>query len=255
MTMFRSAHMNHITNVGTSATGKFHSFAPTSAYMQLTWLGHSCVLLSGTKKVLIDPFIEGGSVASTDPDIVALTHGHADHMGETVALKKKTVAIDDIAKYLKTKGVPAEGMNLGGSMTVDGISFTMTPAVHSAWIEEAGIGCNGGAAAGFVIRMDGVAVYHAGDTALFSDMKLICELYRPDVALLPIGGRFTMGIAEAMIAANFVGAKIVIPIHYNTWEKITVDPLPFKMAIERTTDMKVHILKPGESLEIGSVKE
>ncbi|MCX6689780.1 MAG: metal-dependent hydrolase [Methanoregula sp.] len=222
--------------------------------MQLTWLGHSCVLLSGTKKVLIDPFIEGGSVAYTNPDIVAVTHGHADHMGETVALKKMTVAISEIAKYLKTKGVPAEGMNLGGTISVDGISFTMTPALHSAWIEEAGIGCNGGAAAGFVIRMDGVTVYHAGDTALFSDMKLIGELYRPDVALLPIGGRFTMSIAEAMMAANFVGAKTVIPIHYNTWEKITVNPVPFKEAIERTTDLKVKILKPGESVEILSTR-
>ena len=91
--------------------------------MHLTWLGHSCVLLSGTKKVLVDPFVEGASVAHTNPDIVAVTHGHKDHMGETVALAKKTVAINEIAKYLKTKGVPVEGMNLGGTMTVDGVSF------------------------------------------------------------------------------------------------------------------------------------
>jgi L-ascorbate metabolism protein UlaG (beta-lactamase superfamily) len=220
--------------------------------MQLTWLGHSCVLLTGTKKVLIDPFIEGGSVLGTNPDIVAVTHGHSDHMGETVALNRKTVAITEIAKYLKAKGLPVESMNIGGTLTLDGVSFTMTAAVHSSFIEEAGPGFSGGAAAGFVIGMDGMKIYHAGDTALFSDMKLIGELYHPDIALLPIGGRYTMGTAEAMMAANFIGAKTVIPIHYNTWEKIAADPLQFKTAIERTTDINVRVLKPGESMQAGS---
>jgi L-ascorbate metabolism protein UlaG (beta-lactamase superfamily) len=220
--------------------------------MQLTWLGHSCVLLTGSKKVLIDPFIEGSSVQETFPDIVAVTHGHADHLGETVALNRKTVAITEIAKYLKTKGVPVESMNIGGTIIVDGVSFTMTAAMHSSVIEEAGPGFSAGAPAGFVIGMDGVKIYHAGDTALFSDMKLIGELYHPDIALLPIGGRYTMGIAEAMMAVNFIGAKTVIPIHYNTWEKIAADPVQFKKAIERTTDIKVQVLKPGESMQTGS---
>jgi len=175
--------------------------------MQLTWLGHSCVLLNGSKKVLIDPFIEGGSVAGTQPDLVAITHGHDDHLGEAVALNKKTVAITEIAKYLKKKGLAAEGMNIGGTMMVDGVSFTMTPALHSTFIEEAGPGFSGGAAAGFVVGMDGVKVYHAGDTGLFSDMKLIGELYHPDVALLPIGGRYTMGVAEAMTATITPGTR------------------------------------------------
>lgn len=217
--------------------------------MQITWLGHSCVLLSGTKKVLIDPFLEGGSVAGTQPDIIAITHGHDDHMGEAVSLNKKTVAITEIAKYLRKKGIAAESMNIGGTITVDGVSFTMTPALHSTFIEEAGLGFSGGAAAGFVIAMDGVRVYHAGDTGLFSDMKLIGELYHPDIAFLPIGGRYTMGVAEAMIAANFVGAKTVIPIHYNTWDKIAADPLALKTAVERTTDIRVRILRPGESMD------
>ena len=218
--------------------------------MQLTWLGHSCVLLAGTKKVLIDPFIEGGSVAGTSPDIVAVTHGHNDHMGEVVALGKKTVAITEIAKYLKTKGVPAESMNIGGTHVVDGVSFTMTPAMHSTAIEEAGPGFSAGAPAGFVIGMDGVRVYHAGDTGLFSDMKLIGELYHPDVALLPIGGRYTMGVTEAMMAANFIGAGTIIPIHYNTWDRIAADPEILKKAVERTTDLRVRVLAPGETLEI-----
>ncbi|HSQ93922.1 MAG TPA: metal-dependent hydrolase [Methanoregula sp.] len=218
--------------------------------MQLTWLGHSCVLLDGSRKILVDPYTEGGSVAGIPADIVAVTHGHDDHMGETVALNKKTIAITEIARYLRQKGLAAEGMNIGGTLTIDGVTFTMTPALHSTCIEEAGPGFTGGAAAGFVIGMDGVKVYHAGDTGLFSDMKLIGELYHPDVALLPIGGRFTMGVAEAMMAANFIGAKTVVPIHYNTWEKITADPFALKKAVERTTDIKVIVLRHGESLEI-----
>jgi L-ascorbate metabolism protein UlaG (beta-lactamase superfamily) len=218
--------------------------------MQLTWLGHACVLLKGSKKILIDPFIEGGSVLDTNPDLVAVTHGHDDHLGETVALAKKTIAITEIAKYLKSKGLPVEGMNIGGTITIDEVSFTMTPAAHSSWIGEAGTGCCGGTAAGFVIGMDGIKIYHAGDTGLFSDMKLIGELYHPDVALLPIGGRYTMGTAEAMMAARFIGAKLVIPIHYNTWDKIAADPHPFKRAIEKTTDIRVTVLQPGESIEI-----
>jgi L-ascorbate metabolism protein UlaG (beta-lactamase superfamily) len=218
--------------------------------MQLTWLGHACVLLKGSKKILIDPFIEGGSVLDTTPDLVAVTHGHDDHLGETVALEKKTIAITEIAKYLKSRGLPVEGMNIGGTITIDGVSFTMTPALHSSWIEEAGTGHCGGTAAGFVIGMDGIKVYHAGDTGLFSDMKLIGDLYHPDVALLPIGGRYTMGTSEAMMAAQFIGAKMVIPIHYNTWDKIAADSQSFKRSLEKTTDIRVTVLKPGESIEI-----
>ncbi len=217
--------------------------------MELTWYGHSCVLLSGSRKVIIDPFIEGGRVPVA-PDLAAVTHGHADHMGEAATLGVPVVAINEVAKYLKQKGVPAEGLNIGGSVELQGVLFTMTPAVHSSWIEEAGIGCNGGGAAGFVIRMDGKAVYHAGDTALFSDLRLIGELYHPDIALLPIGGRFTMGPEEAMIASRLVGAPRVIPIHYNTWPAIVQDPYAFKQAVERTTDLSVRVLQPGETTRI-----
>ena len=217
--------------------------------MRLTWLGHACVMLEGPKRVLIDPYIPAG-ILDVSPDLVAITHGHDDHMGEAIRLNRKTVAITEIGKYLRSKGLTVETMNLGGTLTVDGVSFTMTPALHSSWLESCGFGFYGGAACGFVVGMDGVRVYHAGDTALFSDMRLIGELYRPDVALLPIGGRFTMGPKEAMMAANLVGARTVIPIHYNTWPAITQDADRFKQAIERTTDLKVMVLEPGQSVTL-----
>ncbi len=217
--------------------------------MELTYYGHSCILLKGARTVLIDPFFPEG-MTPPPADIVAVTHGHADHMGSAVDLKRPTVAINEVAKYLRSKGIPAEGMNIGGTITVEGVAFHMVQAVHSSWIEEAGIGYNGGSAAGFVIGMEGKRVYHAGDTALFSDMKLIGELCHPDVALLPIGGRFTMGPEEAMIAAQYIGAPLVIPIHYDTWPIIRQDPGLFRDALQRTTDVRVNILAPGESLTI-----
>ena len=217
--------------------------------MELTWFGHSCVLLKGSRTVLIDPFVPEGTIRA-EPDVVAVTHGHADHMGEAATFGVPVVAVNEVAKYLAQKGVGAEAMNIGGTIVVRGVTFTMTPALHSSWIEEAGIGCNGGCAAGFVIRMDGCGVYHAGDTALFSDMSLIGELYHPEVALLPIGGRFTMGPAEAMIAARLVGAPLVIPIHYNTWPAIVQDPGEFARAVERTTDCKVRVMEPGETVDV-----
>ena len=215
--------------------------------MELTYYGHSCVLLKGAITVLVDPFFPDGMIPPPS-DVVAVTHGHADHMGSAVDLKRPTVAINEVAKYLKSKGIPAEGMNIGGTIAVEGVTFHMVQAIHSSWIEEAGIGCNGGGAAGFVIGMEGKRVYHAGDTALFSDMKLIGELCHPDVALLPIGGRFTMGPEEAMIAAQYIGAPLVIPIHYDTWPVIRQDPGRFRAALERTTDIRVKILAPGETL-------
>lgn len=217
--------------------------------MKITWLGHACIFLEGSRKVLIDPFT-GGLPLPCDADVIAVTHGHADHMGEAAALGVPVVAMNEIAKYLGKSGVVAHGMNLGGRITEQGITFTMTPALHSSWLEEAGGGYSGGGAGGFVIEMDGIRVYHAGDTALFSDMKLIGELTKPHVACLPIGGRFTMGPEEAMIAAQFIGAPYIIPVHYNTWPPIVQDPSGMKLAIERTTHMKVLILAPGGSVTI-----
>jgi len=218
--------------------------------MEITWLGHSCVLLSGSRTVLIDPFVPEGEIRA-EPDIIGVTHGHADHMGCIGQFPHvPVVAINEIAKYLRSRGMEAEAMNIGGTIEVQGVRFTMTPAIHSAWIEEAGPGFTGGGAAGFVIRMDGKSVYHAGDTALFSDMALIGKLYHPDVALLPIGGRYTMGPEEAMVAAQMIGAPLVIPIHYNTWPIIKQDPAGFARALERTTDCRARVIPPGASVSL-----
>jgi L-ascorbate metabolism protein UlaG (beta-lactamase superfamily) len=222
--------------------------------MRLTWLGHSCFLLEGKRSVLVDPFVPEGSVGAK-PDLVAITHGHYDHLGETIRLGRKTIAITEIGKYLREKGLTVETMNIGGTLAVEGVEFTMTPALHSSGLGEEGTASYGGCACGFVIGLDGVRVYHAGDTALFSDMKLIGELYQPDIALLPIGGRFTMGPREAMMAANYVGARTVIPMHYSTWPAILQDPLAFRDAIERTTDLKVIVLSPGEAYEVPAGRE
>jgi L-ascorbate metabolism protein UlaG (beta-lactamase superfamily) len=217
--------------------------------MRLTWLGHSCFLLEGSRTVLIDPYIPEGSL-DVKPDIVAVTHAHSDHFGITLSLNTMTVAVNEVAKYVASKGVPSEPMNIGGTITVDGVRFTMTPALHSSWLADEGPGFYGGVAAGFVITLDGIRVYHTGDTALFSDMQLIRELYHPDIALLPIGDRYTMGPEEAMIAAQYIGARLVIPMHYGTFPNIRQDAESFKQAIERTTSIRVEILKPGESIEV-----
>ncbi|MDI9633916.1 MAG: metal-dependent hydrolase [Methanolinea sp.] len=218
--------------------------------MEITWFGHACVLVSGSRKVLLDPFVPGGKIGA-EPDVIALTHGHADHTGCLPDFPGvPVVAVNEIAKFLRSRGWETEPMNIGGTIEFRGVTFTMTPAVHSAWLEEAGPGFTAGAAAGFVVRMDGKSVYHAGDTALFSDMALVGKLYHPDVALLPIGGRYTMGPEEAMVAAQMIGAPVVVPIHYGTWPAIAKDPREFARALERTTDCRAVILRPGESLSL-----
>ncbi|HEY3360681.1 MAG TPA: metal-dependent hydrolase, partial [Methanosarcina sp.] len=189
-----------------------------------------------------------------NPDIIAVTHGHRDHLGDTIEIGKRTgcriISVHEVANYIKSKGVFAEGMGKGGTIYVEGIKLTMTEALHSSSIDASGFSFDGGSPAGFIIRVNGHSIYHAGDTGIFGDMQLIGELYKPEVALIPIGDRFTMGIKEATKAVELIKPEIVIPMHYNTFDVISQNPEEFKRAVEAKVDTKVVIMKPGESIKL-----
>ncbi len=226
--------------------------------MKLTWYGHSAFELDGKKKTLIDPFISHNPVATVrwqdlKPQVIAVTHGHNDHYGDTVEIARatgcKVIAITEIADFLCKKGLDVIDLNLGGSVDMDGVKYTLTPAVHSNSIEENDKVFEAGCPVGIVVA-DEKTVYHSGDTALFYDMNLIRELFSPDVALLPIGGRFTMDIKAAVQAVKMIRPKLAIPMHYNTWGAIKTDEKEFKRLVEAETDTKVVLMKPGETIDI-----
>lgn len=219
--------------------------------MTITFIGHATVLLAGSRTVLIDPFFTNNPAAAfpldrlPKIDLVLPTHDHFDHFGDAIEVAKRNdatiVAIHELATgaAVTAAGVKAVGMNIGGTYRRDGVSVSMTPAVHSA---------SAGAPCGFVIEMDGKCVYHAGDTALFSDMGLIPRTFGDlDLACLPIGGHYVMDATQAASAAELLKAKIVVPIHYNTWPVIAADPEAFASACKGA---EVRVLKPGESLEL-----
>lgn len=211
------------------------------------WLGHSAVKISGSKNILIDPFITGNPAASCsiadlgDIDAVFVTHYHGDHVGDAFEICKKSgatlVAIHEIAVEAQSHGIKAEGMNIGGTVALDSVKFHMVPALHSA---------EKGSPAGVVIEIDGFRIYHAGDTGLTYDMKLTGEFFKPDLSFLPIGDRYTMGVDSAVKAVEFVQTRRVIPIHYNTFPLISSDPAVFKTKVGSRAE--VIILKPGEEI-------
>ena len=227
--------------------------------MKVWWFGHAAFLIEGSKRVVVDPFITGNplspvKVEDIKADLVAVTHGHGDHLGDAVEIAKNNdvpiVCIHELSRVLAKKGVEAVGMNIGGTAKVNSVKVTMVKAVHSADVEENDTIISAGDAAGFVIEVDGVRIYHCGDTDVFLDMQLIGELYKPDVMLVPIGDWYTMGIEGAVKAVELVKPKVAIPMHYNTFPVIEKNPEEFKKAVEKKLNVKVVILKPGEFYEL-----
>ena len=232
---------------------------------KLTWLGHNSFWLTTRDgcSVLLDPWVKSNPACPKELqsferiDVMTITHGHADHMADAVNLGKRyrpTIVCNyEIHCYLQRKGLATTApMNKGGSQTVQGVKFSMVHALHTSGIEEGGqiVAC-GGEACGFVITLeDGTTIYQAGDTAAFSDMALIAELYHPEIALLPIGDLFTMAPREAAIAARMLAPRWIVPTHYGTFPALTGRPDELRREIEKLgVKAEVVALEPGEVLQ------
>lgn len=217
--------------------------------LDITYLGHSAVRIKGTKTVFIDPFLSGNPKAALAPekitaaDVVIVTHDHGDHLGDAFAIAKRTgavlVAMHETAVEANSLGLTSEGMNIGGTVEARGVKVHMVPALHSA---------GKGNAAGVVVEIDGKRIYHAGDTGLTYDLKLVGEFFHPDLSFIPIGDRYTMGPASAAKAVEFIKTKKVVPIHYGTFPLIAADPEEFKRLVGAAAE--VLILKPGETTRL-----
>ena len=218
--------------------------------VEVTWYGHACFsIVGGGATLLTDPFLTGNPVATMGPEdvdcqAIVVTHGHADHLGDTVAIAKANGATVyapfEIAEFVGGEGCAAEPGNPGGKIDGDFGWVAFTPAFHSSSYEGQYMGMPTGA----VVNVGGVTVYHCGDTGLFGDMKLIGEIYKPDIALIPVGDRFTMGPELASKAAELIKPKVAVPMHYLTWPLLVSDVSGFA-----PKGVEVKVIEPGESWE------
>ena len=221
--------------------------------MDIRFLGHACFELSdGEDTVLIDPFLTGNpkaAIAAEDAaaTTILLTHGHADHIGDTVAIAKRTdapvVAIVELANELAAEGIQVFDPNLGGSVKFDWGWVKLVPAWHTSTTPKGTVNTP----AGLVINFKETVVYHLGDTSLFSDLQLVGKRAPIDIALMCIGGHYTMDSTDAVDAAGFVGANTVIPCHYDTFPAIQADAAAFKSDVESATGSSVVVLEPGDA--------
>lgn len=230
--------------------------------MKIIFHGHSCFeLQSGEHTIIIDPFLKGNPKAEVSADkikveAILLTHGHSDHVGDALEIAKNNdatiIAPFELAMLLQKKGAKVHPMHLGGSREFSFGKIKLTAAFHgSAYYEENGESTYAGNPCGFLINMEHKLVYHAGDTGLFGDMKHVIGAFNEiDVAMLPIGDNFVMGPDDAVIAAHWLEAKQVIPMHYSTFEVIDQDPYEFQRKLEAEIEAKVVVLIPGEYLEL-----
>jgi len=218
--------------------------------MKIKWIGHSGFIIDD---LMIDPWLKKYEAMGLDAPyklkeedkdikIIVITHAHEDHfLGAWDFAKEKNIVVAGTPETVgpaMAQGINVEMMNIGGLVQTQGWKVNLVHAFHT------------GNPTGAIMKKDGLVIYHAGDTGLFSDMKMIGEIFKPDVAILPIGGRFTMDEEQAAIAAKWIGAKTIIPMHYNTFPMVVADPKKFKELVEKTTDSKVIILEVGEETNI-----
>ena len=224
--------------------------------MKLRFLGHSAFALTSAagQTVLIDPYLDDSPVAPVKSDqikadYIILSHAHGDHLGDSFKIAKRCgaiiICVSELASYVAGKGFQAQALQIGGGQNFPFGRVQLTQALHGSRTPE---GHYAGLAAGILVWMDGVCVYHTGDTGLFYDMKLIGEMHPIDYMLLPIGDKYTMGVDDAAKAVELAQPRVAIPMHYNTWEAVAADPEAFAAKV-RALGRECAILKPGDEIQ------
>lgn len=229
--------------------------------LSITWFGHATFVLvsPGGRRIVFDPWLEGNPKAPKGAkidkaDVICVSHGHSDHTTDVVPIARATgapvVAVFELANYFQSKGLKnVVGMGIGGTVDVAGLKISMTLAIHTSSASENGETVYLGNPAGFVVRLeDARSIYFAGDTALFGDMRLIRELYAPEIAFLPIGDHFTMNPEAAALAVDMLGVRQVVPMHYGTFPLLTGTPDRLKKLVE-PMGVDVLVLEPGETAQ------